>query len=769
MRKKALSLSSLLLLAATGVYAQPRITGVSPAFANTGRPYSIRILGANFTSNSVARLNGTAQTTRFVSASELVASGTMTVAAGGSAVFTVTRSWAPTSNPWGILVAPPVSVTIWTPWTSLRLGDTAQFIVQVQNHTDLRAEWRVNGVVGGSAATGTIDATGLYTAPLVMPAGPVQVTAVSTADATAVSAPIALTLTNPVPTLESLSPASAEPGTTATLTLRGSKFVNGAQVWVGTQAVTPTFVNDQELRVMVQLTPVQGRRLPIWVRNPAGGGDSLPRALVVEPANPLVPYADAVRFLEQATWGATPAEIDRLQRIGYTNWINEQLTRPVTPVPDALPPTTVPGFSFQFNEGVERLRQNLLWNALSGQDQLRQRVAWALHRFVVVSSNELMEYRMIVPYWRILTEGALGNYRTLLGRLSRDPSMTTYLDMVNSGRSATGSPMIANQNYARELMQLFTIGQVGLNPDGTPTGQPAYTEEHVAAFARAFTGWSYAPLSGSPQWMAPLNFSAPLVAVSGWHDTQSKTLLNGVTLAGGATAEQDMTAALDNVMAHANVAPFVSYRLIQGLVKSDPTPAYVARVAAVFNNNGAGVKGDLAAVVRAILLDAEARSAGPQSFREPLVYALNLIRAGGGVSDATMDGVIAAMGQTILGPPSVFGYGSPSYRPPGMTTPAPEMASLTGPAAMERINFAYRLYNGDMGYRAYVPSELFQLLADTPDALLDAVSVLLHKGAMRPELRSIILTAVQAQPDRRQKALAALYLASASSEYQVRQ
>ena len=241
-------------------------------------------------------------------------------------------------------------------------------------------------------------------------------------------------------------------------------------------------------------------------------------------------------------------------------------------------------------------------NALYGPDQLRQRVAFALHQIIVVSGVDITLPSRLTPYLQVLDRNAFGNYRNLLQEITLNPAMGNYLDM--AGNTSTNP----NENYAREVLQLFTIGLYQLNQDGTPvldgSGQPipAYDQNVVNAFARVFTGWNFAtaPATGI------VNYIDPLVATESRHDTKAKTLLQGVTLPPNQKAAKDLSDALDNIFQHPNVPPFISKQLIQHLVTSNPSPSYVRRVADVFTNNGSGVRGDLKAVVRAILLDPEA-------------------------------------------------------------------------------------------------------------------------------------------------------------------
>jgi uncharacterized protein (DUF1800 family) len=478
----------------------------------------------------------------------------------------------------------------------------------------------------------------------------------------------------------------------------------------------------------------------------------------------------AARFLDQATWGATPADVAHLQQIGPTAWLTEQFAAapsPISDVPDTL-------------TSLDPVRQEFFANAVSGGDQLRQRVAFALGEIWVVS-NVKLKAQAIPPYLRLLSDNAFGNYFDLMNAVTLSPAMGHYLDMVNNDKPAAGQE--ANENYARELNQLFTVGTVILKPDGTllldSSGQPVptYDQGVVQGFARAFTGWTYPPLPGAPPHKHnPANWTGWMVAVESNHDATAKTLLNGETLPAAQTAEQDLYGALQNIFHHPNVGPFVCQQLIQHLVTSNPSPAYVERVANVFANNGAGVRGDLQTVIRAILLDPEARAGDPPSvaaaneghLREPALYVAGMLRALG-AQMATANNLppyIAAEGQTLYAPASVFNYFSPGYRVAGGKLLGPEFQIQSPSVAMLRADLVNTLvYGGINGVQ--LDQTPFITLAATPDALLDRLSALLFHGQMPDDIRATISTAMAAAPNATLKARAAIYLAASSSQYQV--
>ncbi len=328
------------------------------------------------------------------------------------------------------------------------------------------------------------------------------------------------------------------------------------------------------------------------------------------------------RLLRQATWGARPGDIDHVKQVGVAGFIDEQLAIGPSEYPDLL-----------FDLPIETTQEYFMQRALSGADQLRQRVAWALHKIWVVSAVEVPEPLAIVTYYRLLMGGAFGNYRDLMRAVTLNPAMGRYLNMLNNrSQQITGVP--PNENYPRELMQLFTLGLLKLNPNGTTVLDsagapvPTYTEEDVKELARILSGWTFG--DGNPATVPTRagaeNYRFPMEAVAAFHDSGAKFFL-GHSFPANQTATQDLDQALDVLFEHANLAPFISRQLIQQLVTSNPSPAYVAAVASVFNNPDG--RGDLAAVVRAILTHPEANADDSdlgQAFRAGAVRRLAAAR-----------------------------------------------------------------------------------------------------------------------------------------------
>ncbi len=396
------------------------------------------------------------------------------------------------------------------------------------------------------------------------------------------------------------------------------------------------------------------------------------------PPPPPVTTLEAFQFLNQASFGATENEASDVIAMRQEQWIDNQMAQPTSlqlPHMLSLPP---PQFMGQLHtDRVDIWFRNSLW----GDDQLRQRVAFALSEILVVSQLGALQARpfAVADFYDVLARNAFGNYRDLLEEVTLHPAMGVYLSMLGNEKPNPALNIRPDENYARELMQLFSIGLVELNLDGTERLDannqpiPTYDQEIIEGFAHVFTGWTWA---GSPSFgSGRVPTSSQYTPMEHWpeyHDTGAKTLLNDVTLPAGQNGEQDLADALDNIFAHPNVAPFVAIRLIQRLTTSNPSTAYVRRVAEVFDDNGFGIKGDLRAVVKAILLDPEASPAMPMEIdgklKEPLLRVTQLYKAYNATSASGKYPLVAAYILFAQGPlqsPSVFNFFSPFYAPPG--------------------------------------------------------------------------------------------------------
>jgi len=525
------------------------------------------------------------------------------------------------------------------------------------------------------------------------------------------------------------------------------------------------------------------------------------------PTPPPVSTADAFRLLDQSTFGVTATDVAHVQSIGIDAYITEQL---------AYPPTQYTGYSYtphtppanctsdgsnppdasslcsRIQYSPFQVQRDFFTHALSNPDQLRQRVAFALSQIMVVSSVEIYEAYGLADYENVLLKDALGNYRTLLQDVTMSPTMGHYLDMANSDETNPSNGTVPNQNYAREVLQLFSIGLVELNPDGTQqldtTGAPIPTFDGatIEGFASVFTGWTYPPLPGAnSQWTNPINFDGTMVAFPDHHQPGTKALLNAYTVPANQTPAQDLTNALDNIFNHPNVGPFIGKQLIQHLVTSNPSPAYVERIAAVFANNGQNVRGDLSAVVRAILTDTEARGDAPPTnvfghLREPALFITSTLRSLGGQSDGVLlRSASSAMGQPMFSPETVFSFYPPSYQIPGTQTVAPEFGIDNAATALARANFINTVITqGGAKPDPTVTGSTGTSINLTPlasaannTALITQLNQELMYGSLPSDASNIILAAANSasanSTDPLAAARAASYLILTSAQYQV--
>ncbi len=502
---------------------------------------------------------------------------------------------------------------------------------------------------------------------------------------------------------------------------------------------------------------------------------------------------DAARFLTQATPGFTRADLDSLYRSGsYTDWLNAQFSMPRSQSHyDWL---VAKGYNSAGNINNAQGLDNTIWRKLiASPDALRQRVVLALSELCVVSVlgiNAPWRQFAVASYLDILEANAFGNYRTLLGQISLSPAMGYYLTFRGNAKAnpATGSQ--PDENYARELMQLFTIGLLQLNPDGSPQtsgGKPVetYTQADVSGLARVFTGWDL-DTSGFTSPYPPDVLRRPMVQVAGRYETGSKAFL-GTTVAQGASATDSLNTALDTLFNHPNLPVFVGRQMIQRLVTSNPSAAYVTRVAAAFANNGSGVRGDMKALLTAILLDPEARDATLAAtpdfgkLREPVVRLLNWARAYqvSSASDAWSLGDLTdpgtRLGQSPMHSPSVFNFFRPGYVPPDTALSAqglagPEFQITTEVSVAGYVNFMQQLIGssatGDLkaDYGTLLP------LATNSAGLLAEINQVLAAGALSPATLAQIQSAVDAVPPATPAAqlnriYIALLLVMASPEY----
>jgi len=520
----------------------------------------------------------------------------------------------------------------------------------------------------------------------------------------------------------------------------------------------------------------------------SGGGST---GVVTPPAtggggqtSQAVSGVEASRFLGQASMGASRADIDRLRTQGFAAWLDEQFAMPrQTGHWDWL---VANGYNVIANQNNTTGFDPMMWRQLiASPDTLRQRVGMALLNFLVVGIDGITgSWRQftMAAYMDVLWDNAFGNFRTLLERISTNAAMGLYLTFLGNRKANAATGAVPDENYARELMQLFTIGLLRLNSDGTAQTTETYTQDDVTGLARVFTGWTLDSTDNT----TPDRYRRPMVNVAANHETGVKTFL-GTTIPSGTAGPESLRLALDAIFAHPNVPPFVSKQLIQRLVTSNPSPAYVGRVAAVFANNGSGVRGDLRAVVRAILLDAEARdTAGAQAsqsfgkLREPVMRLTGWARAYGIASPANswaFGDTTSSSTRLAQGPgrsPSVFNFFRPGYTPPNSAIGsaglvAPEFQITNEPSVVAYINYMIALVTNGAGDAVPDYSSLTAIAGDSA-ALVDEVNLVLAAGQLtastvtqiRSAVDSISLTATNGAL---QRARTAVLLTLAAPDY----
>jgi uncharacterized protein (DUF1800 family) len=470
----------------------------------------------------------------------------------------------------------------------------------------------------------------------------------------------------------------------------------------------------------------------------------------------------ARRFLRQATFGPTSADMAFVQAHGIDYWLTQQFKMPASPIPDGL--------------DINALRAHMFTLMATGPDQLRQRVAFALSQLLVVSANKNTNGDEIIPWLRLLSTHAFGNYRALLREATVSPSMGKFLDLANSvGGAANIAP---NENYPRELLQLFSLGIWKLKHNGTleldAQGQPipTYNQATLQAVARALSGWTYPTAPGAPyRSMNNVYMVGLMEARPANHDRGAKTIFN-TTIPANQTVTDDMEDVIDIIFAHANLPPFIATRLIRALVTSNPTPEYIARVADVFADNGQGVRGDLRAVITAVLTDDDAALPALTDGRltDPVLNVIGFGRAmDAQFGDANQfQYILGNLGQHLLTPASVFNFYSPlAPLPGGQGYFGPEFMIYPPALAIHRANFIYSILTGQMTSAIKVNLAPYVALANNPQALVSLVDEKLLQGRMSSDLRAILVSSADLVSDPTQRAIGAIYLAAISSEFLV--
>ena len=500
-----------------------------------------------------------------------------------------------------------------------------------------------------------------------------------------------------------------------------------------------------------------------------GGGGGTSTTAAITPDNSLannLALTDAARFLRQASWGGTSNEIKDLAATGQQGWLNAQFNAPQG---QSLTRWLIEkGFndaSVSSNvNGDGGWVQSIWWKLFSATDLFRQRAALALSELFVVSHLGLpFSWRnfAIANYWEILEANALGNFRTLLENVTLSSAMGTYLNMKGNQKYDAKTGRSPDENYAREVMQLFTIGLYQLNIDGTlqldAQGKPieSYDNADIQGLARVFTGWNTATGTDATGELANAAYrhGLPMMLTASLHSPEEKKFL-GVTIPAGTAGIESLRIALDTLFQHNNTAPFIAKQLIQRLVTSNPSPAYVARVAKLFVNNGKGVRGDMKAVWTAILMDTEARLVNPPaSFGKLSEPMIRLLQWGHTFRATSTDGAWTlgytdaetALGQMPMRSPSVFNFFRPGYVPPNTQAAAqnlvaPEFQILTEPTVVGYINYMAGTVNNARNIKADYSTE--KALATDPTALVAHLNLCLASSALTSTSQSLIVNAI---------------------------
>jgi uncharacterized protein (DUF1800 family) len=499
------------------------------------------------------------------------------------------------------------------------------------------------------------------------------------------------------------------------------------------------------------------------------------------PASAGLSARAAARFLDQATWGPTPSSIAELQQVGITGWLSAQFALNISDLPDQ-PILNAAGKS---NNDLTPVQAAFFQNAVTGQDQLRQRVAFVLSQIWVVSATSGVPAAYAYPpYWRIFRDNAFGNYRDLIKAVTLNPAMGRYLNMANNVKGNPTKGTAANENYGRELMQLFTLGLTQLNPDGSPVWDqnhnpvPTYTQAEVTSMAKVVTGWTYPTAPGATAKATnPEYFIGQMFPVEAEHDITAKTIFGNVVIPAGQTAEADLESLLDALMAQPTMAPFVSQQLIEHLVTSNPSPAYIQRVSQVFTDDGQGVTGDLQAVITAILLDPEARAGdNPNAtvspnyghLREPILFMTDILRGLNATlgASSTIYNDASEQGEDLFYAPSVFSYFSPQSRTEkGLL--GPEFQIYSTQTAADRANIVNSALYSLLDKSTTVDLTPFSALAGNTTNLLNYISHVFMHQSMPAAVEEAATDAVNAAATPLAKAQAALYIVLTSSEYQI--
>jgi Protein of unknown function (DUF1800)/Abnormal spindle-like microcephaly-assoc'd, ASPM-SPD-2-Hydin/IPT/TIG domain len=557
-----------------------------------------------------------------------------------------------------------------------------------------------------------------------------------------------------LPTLSSTSPSVLQTGQKTTVILTGSNLDKLTQLLVNGAPTNFLSVSSTQIIFNLNVQPAAtGMIQLVGVTTDDGGGESSPLSVPINIS--AVTYDAAVRFLQQASFGPTPASVTTIQTQGLGPWIDQQIKNP----------------AFDYTAASAQGPGVFYSNTQNESLALRQRVGFALSQIFVTQGYG--------PDWEnLLEKDCFGNAQTLLQDVATSPIMGEFLD--NLDNFANLPYALPDQNFAREFLQVMTIGTTQLNAEGSQKvdaqGKPIpnYDQDNIAAMAAAFSGWRLDAASAAAPSLNPLS---PMIPVDSWHDQGSKQILPGVLLPAGQGASQDMKTVLDTIFRHPSLPPFLCFRLIQHLVKSNPSPAYTQRMSMVFENDGTGTRGNLGALVKAILLDPEARAGDdPQvtdnsagHYMEPILYISSVMKMIGGLyTDDQVRDIDSQMAQGLYSQPSVFSYYSPLHELADGTY-APETQLFDDAHGMTKIVILYNLLHTSVGgFWVDLSRCPFWNSASTDD-LLDLMNHLLFHGEMSAGMRSALEDYISANSSQSRNDLLPdlLFMALQSSSYQV--
>ncbi len=816
----------------------PSIQAVAPkVVAQLTSP--ITISGQGFVAGSFVLANNAPVATTYIDSSHLAAELKLLQSSNATTLQITVANPEPgavTSNAVTVPISfPSAPIAISVSSSTIRLNQSIKFLALQDSVPVMGGHW---GVIGGSS-NGTIDDTGLYTSPSVVPAANGVDVVYVLKDTTYTSK---ISILNPVPSIQAVSPTIIQQ-VTSPLTVAGEGFVAGSLILVNAVPTATLYIDSSHLSTDLKLTQASNTTLQIAVVNPAPGSVTsnavaLPvsfpsfsvtpsvlkggavtitvsdvnvpsgatmtldgKALTtikqsatsmmasgylppwksgsavvgVVPARggaalseqkvPIaataVTFEAAARFLTQVGFGPRPDLVEHVQQIGFDAFLTEQMNEPPIDYPrDGHTP------------------HQYLHYATEGNSVLKLRLAWALQSFI--ATQGIFVQQSTDPIERKFEKDSLGNFRKLLTDVTSDPSIGLLLNLV--GNAASADPSVhPNQNFARELMQLFTLGPMLLNDDGTPKLDaaglqvPTYDQATVLDLSRALTGWGLAVPVDDYYTAFGVDWSQPLAADDGLHDHGAKVLFGTVHLPAGQTALQDRDAALDAIFSQPSLPPFISRILIQRLVKSGPSPAYVQRIATVFEDDGKGIRGNLAAVVRAIVLDKEARAGdttpSPDDgfLQDPLMFETFAKSVSESYAiDDQFRYYPVNLGEPFWYAPTVFAYFSPSYMIPGTEINSPEFQIFNNILAIQRSDALWGIVNGGPGFSPNDSAWLYTNFRDVP-SIVEATNHLLYYGRMTAEQKMAIVDYCNSldPSDPRQQLRSAVFLALNSDSYNV--